>query len=1060
MNLYFILSILLFFFGTTVGQTCFSVTAEGYFTDYSADCGGGSDPNCFFCGVTQPNFHTSNPQLWNNNVYESWCNTNDRCSFYCSGGSPNTPLIDHQFRWGTPSSAPSGFGFTPNTGATTLCLGEYKALGQVFHINNPINGGSGVGAGDWWKMKFFISIQDNNWCDGATTDGYCSSNADCGSVCGTSREVFDIEIEFNLDETPNGGFPCDYRIFCASGTGDCICESDETPVIDSCDRGCPDLVSIVDSQNLLSTKSFSQGPSAATAKGYTINMAGFSSTPTSFATPEYDWTTQEKELNVKYLMMSIIRECPQDTNACASGNFVVCPNDNTECCCECPDPPQCTNGKEYDNVCNCVCPWENDEPAVQPTCDEDYSWNQATCECECTIDCSNNAPKTQENTDLCECECPSPAPNCGGDESYNPATCSCECDEGKLACSSPKSQADLTNCECVCPTGWNQGGDCDEANYVEDEPNCQCVCGLDENSCGALKTFNSNNCTCTECPEGYNDDGTPQDDCECVKVCTGNTELNEETCACDCILTTSEDCDCPPLADREEYTDCEVPNGCECKPCELQSTDPSVYCCPVPNCQAPLLYVPDIDRCNCIDCEENDQVDCPCIEGTQFEGQECSEVSGTCCYDCMFTEDTCTDNLRPCDIGQCESGVCTATGETNCGSTGNDCTYFACEDTGCEEKNYPDYTSCGGTTDKCSKWCIEGTCKSNPLNDQKCEKEIEEAGLTDPNPCLNIVGYCDPATGTCASRAEGEAGTSCNGEANVCQASIGEDKVLVYCETEADCEEGDQCLPNAEIAYCQEDHECVAIDVDGISIFECRGTVDKDCESEFDEDWPECWVFTCDAPDFGRCIKTANSAECDDGDVCTTSTCISGNCEPTGNPCSSVDVPEEVYEDEDVDLSCLVAECLDKKNDSPDEDSTYEYGQGNDKYYCYFGPDDKIGDSCSPDDGLNECEINPVCTATGQCLPEREEGCVPTEELQEQQKEQQDDDDTAAIIGIAVASAILLIAAIIAAIFFIRLLIKSKVTDASTWNPDQLTNTQASPIFDSTSTGTNNPVFE
>ena len=117
-------------------------------------------------------------------------------------------------------------------------------------------------------------------------------------------------------------------------------------------------------------------------------------------------------------------------------------------------------------------------------------------------------------------------------------------------------------------------------------------------------------------------------------------------------------------------------------------------------------------------------------------------------------------------------------------------------------------------------------------------------------------------------------------------------KVTVPCLKKSDCEEGNPCSLEA----------CVSI---GDGEFRCHwGPVDACCFSLFDCPFDSTWCLDLDGDGMAECLDCVDSAECDDGNACSTDECLGGSCLHTPLPGSCA----ESAQCDDGDL-CTVDQC-------------------------------------------------------------------------------------------------------------------------------------------------------
>ncbi len=342
-------------------------------------------------------------------------------------------------------------------------------------------------------------------------------------------------------------------------------------------------------------------------------------------------------------------------------------------------------------------------------------------------------------------------------------------------------------------------------------------------------------------------------------------------------------------------------------------------------------------------CTMNDVcVDGVC-SGTRVPIPECAECqrNSDCDDGVACTHDACVGNrcvvtpddaLCP-DDGQFCNGVPVCNTDAGCLNRGNPCLYGQA----CDE--------------------VANTCFSCDV-DEDCDDDL----------FCNGQEACDPESGCVAAENPCPAGENCNEATNQCQ----------ECVVDSDCDDGVDCTENRcvfdECRFYPNNEACPD---DGIF---CNGPEvcheHGGCYSPGD---PCPGGTTCNE-DAGRCDECYSNADCDDGEDCTSETCLAGQCvivahdeacpddgwfcngseycdlqagcASTGTPCAAGMVCDEINdfcstcaEDQDCDdgVDCTVNACLNGG--------------------CTFVPDD----GACPDDGL-------FCTGSESCHPEW--GCV------------------------------------------------------------------------------------
>jgi hypothetical protein len=256
------------------------------------------------------------------------------------------------------------------------------------------------------------------------------------------------------------------------------------------------------------------------------------------------------------------------------GNPVGSANYNpTECSCD-PD-------KRWDsNTDRCVC-YNDQNNAGQCTCGTNYSFDDVTKSCKCTLTASS-CGNPNESLVGCGCECTSGivrggSGNCDTCQNANQVVNSgiCSCPANAAASCRADQVLDPTTCQCVCASGITEG------------PGNICNTCVDSN-----RQFQNGNCnTCTQASITCNNASADTTNCRCN--CNWNDQWycqiysggiwNPNNCTCDC-----------GSPDMEQV----VSNGiafCECKAGKQRS-----YVNGVPTCKCGSSMIDDgIGGCKC-----------------------------------------------------------------------------------------------------------------------------------------------------------------------------------------------------------------------------------------------------------------------------------------------------------------------------------------------------------------------------------------------------------------------------------------------------------------------------
>lgn len=176
-----------------------------------------------------------------------------------------------------------------------------------------------------------------------------------------------------------------------------------------------------------------------------------------------------------------------NVDACACECPVVCEPprvlDPSTCSCGCPtSEPECPEQVFNPETCG----WEGDCPCPPEECEEGFTWNIQTCECECALQCE---PGYHLHPETCDCWCdPLFEPECP-EQWWNEDLCEwegdCPCEEED--CPEGHAWEGEPVCDCVCTR------ECQEPWVLDDEP-CECECGL--TSCDEGHELDEQLCEC------------------------------------------------------------------------------------------------------------------------------------------------------------------------------------------------------------------------------------------------------------------------------------------------------------------------------------------------------------------------------------------------------------------------------------------------------------------------------------------------------------------------------------------------------------------------------------
>ncbi|KAL6056829.1 hypothetical protein QOT17_015857 [Balamuthia mandrillaris] len=293
--------------------------------------------------------------------------------------------------------------------------------------------------------------------------------------------------------------------------------------------------------------------------------------------------------------------CPLSNNqACATQNgnnpnFIK--KKDGSCGCECGlSTSQCQsqlgpNAVFNPTSCSCSCPIDSNQDCVELKLSPWYEKTPGSCGCRCTLTqkgCEDlNGKESMFKADTCGCQCDATTSQwCRTKYSNNnwgkkSNRCECECQITDAKCrtqmqNSPyaKANTDPAVCGCFCPLtddicAKDNGNN--PAWRKKTNGECRCECGLDCHALGPDAVANQQ-CECS-CPltdeicanrKGGNADWKKHpDSCQCrcsltEESCAEGYRLNPETCICECLILTDENC-------KEEHENYVVDTDGECK---------------------------------------------------------------------------------------------------------------------------------------------------------------------------------------------------------------------------------------------------------------------------------------------------------------------------------------------------------------------------------------------------------------------------------------------------------------------------------------------------------------
>ena len=411
---------------------------------------------------------------------------------------------------------------------------------------------------------------------------------------------------------------------------------------------------------------------------------------------------------------------------------------------------------------------------------------------------------------------------------------------------------------------------CDDNNPCTTDA-CAPATGLCANAPNALPCDDSNACTGADtCKDGQCigsalscDDKNPctDDSCDTKTGCIGLAN----SAACDDKNACTTDDACKQKACAGTAADCNDGNACTTDSC-----DPAFGLCN-------FAAVPQGGACD----DGN-----PCTDKDVCGGGKCKGSTKSCDDSNVCTDDSCDSktgclnlpNKVTCDDGSvctttdtCAGGKCTGAAKS-CGD-GNPCT-----DDGCDPKS-------GCTNLANTVTCSTGdVCQDAVCKDTKCTATGAPKSCDDKNPCT--TDSCDAAKG-CQNIALADAtkcadGDACN-NASLCKAGKCVTGAKVVCDdnnacTSDSCDPTKGCLFEPNNLPCDDGNACTLGDscglVGGKGALCIAGKNALNCD-----DNNPCTTDACDAK-LG-CSHANNTAPCDDNNVCTTpDLCKDGKCLP------------------------------------------------------------------------------------------------------------------------------------------------------------------------------------
>ncbi len=539
--------------------------------------------------------------------------------------------------------------------------------------------------------------------------------------------------------------------------------------------------------------------------------------------------------------------CTVDTCDAGTGNCTTTPSAST-----CDDDDACTVGDSCSSgQCNAGPP---KLCADSDTCTADQC-NGASGKCSFTviIGCGGNCAKAADCDDKNACTAnPCQSSKCAFGPTTDP------CDD-----SNPCSVGD------ACAAGSCKSGptkDCDDGNPCTDD-SCNSVDGSCKHPANSAPCSDGDACTNPDicggsaCKPGATqacNDGNPctDDGCDAASgVCTkiANTKPCTDSNAC----TTNDLCG-GGACKSGAAVNCDDTNPCTTDGCDTATGQ----CTAIPN----TVSCDDNNACTQGDICANSVCKSGalkvCDDSNVCSDDACSPSSGQCSHSPNSAACTDSDLCTPKDT--CANSTCVPGAKVTCDDS-DACTSDSCVTTS-GKCAFALIVGCGGNCAKAGDCDDKNLCTDNGCTAGKCEFSANLSTCSDGNGCtlndLCTAGACKP------------------GIAKVC-----DDKKA--CTTDSCDMASGACINANNTDNCDDSNPCTAGDV-------CSGGACVPGKPVVCDDSNVCTSDACDGST-GKCVVTANTAECSDGDPCTLNdACALAKCAPgaakncsDGNPCSN-----------------------------------------------------------------------------------------------------------------------------------------------------------------------------
>ena len=463
------------------------------------------------------------------------------------------------------------------------------------------------------------------------------------------------------------------------------------------------------------------------------------------------------------------------------------------------------------------------------------------------------------------------------------------CDPATGACIHAAQDAAPCNDGSACTKGdaCVQGG-CNGAPVLCDDANPCTVDGCDAKTGCSHQALTAGSGQPAACDDGS---ACTSGDACLAGACVGKALGSPEGPTCDDGDACTED-GCDPAKGCSHDV---VADGTPC--------DDGLPCSKGDACTAGSCKAKELDGCGCkldSDCADDGDL-CNGVPSCDTSGAvgvcKAPVGAGVVCNDggpcavsaCAPSTGSCTTTLKPdatpcdadgdlCTVGDaCSAGVC-AIGKAATCDDGNPCTDDSCSaKVGCVYT--PNTAGCDadGTACTANDACKQGVCVAGPL--KLC---------FDGNLCT--LDSCDPKTGACVADSKGADGLICDADGSVCTVAdacsggVCKPGAAQTCDdnnpcTTDGCNPIDGCSKSANAANCEDGNLCSV--GDGCAGGSCKSGAIKGCD-----DGDKCTIDSCDGKT-GLCVHDklagcskpcSGDADCADDNPCTAKTCESGTC--------------------------------------------------------------------------------------------------------------------------------------------------------------------------------------